>query len=345
MKYTPLLRFLRKILLLACPFLLLLSYYVVRDPFMVLRHYADYDHSHVSQNEGFVGWQKYKLQRAQAHYDAFIMGNSCTLAFSSKEWNRHIHAHPFRLFANSLGLADLCQMLDALDRQPHQPVRHLLVVGDREFLSRDRISPGAMHVMPPEVSHRSWVNVQTDFVQAFFDTRVLLPFLRYELTGKVNAAASGVIVTTLPTRERITNDAIIAQDDTIAKHGEAYWAGGEWDKARLNRPTVARPVVFESQRRLLGKIADFCRRHHTDLRLVIGPCTDRVATHPQDIAAIRAVVGAEHFFDYSDRQSWCDVHHYYDPEHYRRSMGTMMLNDMYGRVPAASYVVHKTFNR
>ncbi|MBM6992357.1 MAG: hypothetical protein I3J02_03705 [Prevotella sp.] len=336
MHLQPFPRFLLKTLLLSLPFLLLLGYYVVRDPFMVLRSYPDYDHSAVCQNEGFVSWQKYKLQRTRGHYDAFLMGNSCTMAFACGEWNRHIHAHPFRLFCNNLGLADLCQTLEALDRQPHQPVRHLLVVADRDFFSRDHISTGAMHIMPPEVSHRSWTKVQTDFLQAFFDTKVLLPYLSYAITGRAGRRSQGVINTICPVRTTMTNDAILAQEDSIARRGEAYWEGRQWDHARLARPTVGARVIFRPQQRLLEEIRAFCQSHHTDLRLVIGPNTDRIAMHPQDIARLKSTLAPGQVYDYSSRQDLCDRHNFYDGCHYRRNIGTHILQDIYGPATPSS---------
>lgn len=47
-------RFYFRCALLALPFLLLGVLYVVEDPFMVLRRYADYDHPKVCQSEGTV---------------------------------------------------------------------------------------------------------------------------------------------------------------------------------------------------------------------------------------------------------------------------------------------------
>ncbi len=55
-------RFYFRCALLALPFLLLGVLYVVEDPFMVLRRYADYDHPKVCQSEGTVSWLKYKAK-------------------------------------------------------------------------------------------------------------------------------------------------------------------------------------------------------------------------------------------------------------------------------------------
>ena len=71
-----LIRFYLNSFLLAMPFLVLILWYVVKDPFMVIRSYDDYDSPEICQSEGAVGWYKYKMFRAQMHYDSFIMGSS-----------------------------------------------------------------------------------------------------------------------------------------------------------------------------------------------------------------------------------------------------------------------------
>lgn len=96
-------RFYINTILLAIPFLGLIIWYVVKDPFMVIRTYDDYDSPEICQSEGAVGWYKYKMFRHKMHYDSFIMGSSSTLAFNTSDWNRYIKAHPFRLFSNGEG--------------------------------------------------------------------------------------------------------------------------------------------------------------------------------------------------------------------------------------------------
>ena len=94
-----------KVLLLAFPFIVCLGVYIYNDPFMVIKHYDDYDHPVVMiQSEGPIGWYKYKNYRDTMHYDSFIMGSSCTMAFQSSEWKKYIKGSPFRLFSNSEGL-------------------------------------------------------------------------------------------------------------------------------------------------------------------------------------------------------------------------------------------------
>lgn len=155
--------------LLALPFLILATIYVVNDPFMVIKNYADYDHPAVMiQSEGPIGWYKYKKYRDSVHYDSFILGSSCTMSFQSSDWKKHIKGNVFRLFSNSEGLGDLVIKLEALERQPHQPIRNLLIVAEPVLLNMTVEQRGVMHVMPPDVSGRSMAYYQSVFLQGFF---------------------------------------------------------------------------------------------------------------------------------------------------------------------------------
>lgn len=328
----PILRFYVKFLLLSLPLTILIGYYVIRDPFMALRHYDDYDHSHVTQNEGAVAWQKYLMQRSSQHYDAFLMGTSCTMAFSCKEWNHYTGGHGFRFFSNAEGLGDFCLKLEALDKQPQQPVKNLLLVVERFFFEKENPQGGIMHLMPPDVSHRSWLSYQSAYLQSFFDPKYLLPYLTYEITGHITPSMQGIIIEQVPTRDRITNEAIIPLEDSIRVQGERFWSKRQW-KDEPRHPSTAPQVIAEGQIRRLREVVDFCHRHHTRIDIVISPNFDQEAFNPHDLAILRQLFGAHHVFDYTSDTTMTDYHQYYDPAHYRPVVANRILKQIYAPRP------------
>ena len=330
----PVVKFYLKCLLLSIPFLLMTVCYVVQDPFMVVRPYTDYDHCRVRQNEGATAWMKYQLYRNERHYDSFIMGNSCTMAFQCDDWNRYIHSRPFRLFSNAEGLGDICLKLEALGRQPHQPVRHLLIITDRGTFEKTDARTGAMYIMPPDVTGRSRASYQATFLQVFFEPSFLFPYLHYQLTGKLNKSSRKIIHDAVPTRTRFTNDAVLPHEDSIRLKGEAYWNHQLWTKS-LRHPTgitVQPPVLQAPQVIRLQEIARFCRQHHTDLKLVVGPNSIHEWMNPRDIALLKRILGPQNVFCYCQESSVQDYHDYYcDGVHYRPCLGRKILRDIYGR--------------
>lgn len=96
--------FLLKCVLLILPFLALLGLYFYDDPFEVLNEYKTYYKSPVAVNEGYVGWQHYRMQRDSLKYNSFLLGNSCTMAFQIKDWERYIPGgRAIRLYGSANG--------------------------------------------------------------------------------------------------------------------------------------------------------------------------------------------------------------------------------------------------
>lgn len=316
---------------LALPFLLLIAFYVYEDPFMVIRSYNDYDHCPIEQSEGDIGWKKMLRNRASQRYDSFIMGSSCTKAYNTEEWNKHIHGRPFRLFANDEALGDLCQKLRAIDKLPHQPVKNLLIIAERRSFDKAYPQPGLIHIMPPDVTGKGLMSYQSTYLQNFLCPKVLLPYLRFRLTGQCDTTQSGIINWHGPTRTALTNDAILYQEKDISAKGEDYWRQPYWRKAIERRTDIhtSPRVIGTEQRRLLKEISDFCKRHATRLKLVIGPSFRRESLHPDDLTALRTILGDSVVYDFTTHGPFMDHHNFYDPEHYRQHVGTEIMEIIY----------------
>jgi hypothetical protein len=110
--------------------------------------------------------------------------------------------------------------------------------------------------MPPDVSHDSWLTVQTEFAKAFFGTDVLGPYLRYLVTGKSGPWSEGVVCTAT-TRTTISNEAVVDfMEDSIKRMGEAYWHDKKFSKVLHAQPKTDVQIIFQPQLRLLCKVRD-----------------------------------------------------------------------------------------
>lgn len=325
-----LLKFYFRCLLLALPLLALVILYIIKDPFMVLYHYDDYDHSHIMQNEGAIGWEKFIDARSQQHYDSFILGTSCTKAFSCHEWNKYIHAHPFRLFSNAEGLGDMYLKLKAINAFKDAPVKHLLIVTERSFFEKTVAQSGIMHVMPPTLSGKSMLSYQTTYFQGFLSPSFLLPYANYMLTGRIGESGENVINAHIPVREKVTNDAVLWQEQTIATDRENYWKQTSLLPMREKASMKTAPrAIGKQQIDILLSIRDFCRRHHTDIQWVIGPRYHQERLNPHDVSILQQIFGKEAVHDYSTSKRWEDYHYWYDSDHYRKLVGNDILHDIY----------------
>lgn len=230
-KRQAFLRLVRKSVLFAIPFWALIALYVYDDPFMVLRKYEIYD-SDVMLNEQQVGWQIYRNHKDSVHFNSFILGNSCAMAFRCGEWEKYLAPgdRAIRLFGNAESMKAISLKLRALDREGAE-IKNVLMILDRISLSRFELLTGAGHILPAAVSGRNPFTVQLEFLQAFATPDFLFPYLKYRITGNVEPDMKrmnphGRI------RDSKNNDAFNPREKQIEQEGEAYW---ENRKKRVSR--------------------------------------------------------------------------------------------------------------
>jgi len=320
--------------LLLFPFMVVITMYIHEDPFKVLRTYQDYDYSQVFQNEGAIGWYKYKLYRDEAHYDSFIMGNSCTMAFFGYDWKKYIQGSPFRFFSNAESLADLYYKLSALDNQKSQPIRNLLIVLDRSLLKKDYISSGFMHVMPPEVSHISKMRYQEAYIQGFFTPRFFIPYVDYKIFHVYRRGTmKGIINPITFAHYGEMNDAVSFHEKEIKDEGEKYWQTEYWQEIfekQSERYTYPQ-CIYGLQKKYLLKIKAICDKHSTNVKIVISPSQTWNKLNEKDVRTMKTLFGNDNVFDYSGiNKLSSDYHYFYDISHYSRSAGRIILYDIYG---------------
>ena len=176
-KRPAFLRLARKSVSFAIPFWALIALYVYDDPFMVLRRYNLYD-SDVMLNEHHVGWQIYKNHDDSVHFNSFILGNSCTMAFRCEEWEKYLDSgdRAIRLFGNSESMKAISLKLRALDRKGAE-IKNVLMILDRTSLSHFELLAGSNHILPAAISGHNPFTVQLEFMQAFAMPDFLFPYL------------------------------------------------------------------------------------------------------------------------------------------------------------------------
>ena len=89
-RISPKTRFCLKLLLLILPLIPIVVVYFMFDPYRVLHPYKRFDDSPMLLNEAHVGWQNYLQNRDSIAYNSFILGNSCTMAFLTGEWEKYL---------------------------------------------------------------------------------------------------------------------------------------------------------------------------------------------------------------------------------------------------------------
>lgn len=324
-------RLVLKAALFAAPFWALTALYLCDDPFMVLRRYSVYD-SDVMLNEHHVGWQIYHNVKDSIHVNSFIFGNSCTMAFRCREWEKYLAPgdRAVRLFGNGESLKAISLKLQALDSEGAE-IKNVLIVLDRTSLRRSTLMNGFGNILPPDVSRTAPLAVQMEFAQAFAMPDFLIPYLKYRITRRVEPGMKrmnpyGRI------RDSRNNDSFNPREKMIEQEGEAYWEKRKDEfPERSGKPLVDEPVIFSPQRAVLDEIREVLHKHDASVRLIISPGYDQKELHPHDRKILQSIFGKENVNDFSGINEFTqDYHNYYESGHYRPLLGNKLLKKIYG---------------
>ncbi|MFR4039483.1 MAG: hypothetical protein ACLTZT_18410 [Butyricimonas faecalis] len=84
----------------------------------MVREYKKYDNDPIFLNEDYIGWKTYKNYRDSLHFDSFILGNSCTMAFLTSDWEKYLNGgKAIRLYGTAQRLAAVHRKVMALDKE------------------------------------------------------------------------------------------------------------------------------------------------------------------------------------------------------------------------------------
>lgn len=94
--------------------------------------------------------------------------------------------------------------------------------------------------------------------------------------------------------------------------------------ARLGKPQI----------NILKALKKLANKHKTNLKLIISPRFNQDYINDKDFAILQQVLGKENVFSYESNvhKELNTVEHFYEPDHFRTSVGQYILNDIYGKV-------------
>lgn len=325
--------FLMKLSLLGLPFVPLFCIYLYSDPDMVLYRYKRFDQTNVILNEAFVGWQNYIQNKDSLNYNAFIMGNSCTMAFQTHIWEKYLHPgdKAVRFFDNAESIGGVFQKIQALD-SVRADMDHILIVVDRKSLETTTPLNSVSHLFSAEAAGLSNLEFKWLFIQKFLYPTHLFAHIEYLITGKYSERMRGVIYEGGPIREAYTNNFINPREKEIAEKGDSYWKdhAQEFVGRELDAGQEEAPVIFRPQINLLVALRDLCKKRNTALKIIISPDYSQKRINRGDIIRLKQIFGDTAIHDFTGVNEFTmNQHHYYESGHYRPLLGEKLLQRIY----------------
>ena len=325
----------KKIILILLPLIVMLSVYLVFDPFEVIYPYAvRYNDPNVSYNWDY-NQVEMLLQNYEARkYDSFIFGNSRSMAFLCSDWVHHIDSPRTLHFAAAKeGVFGIHAKVMLLSRGK-MPIRNALLVLDPWSLSLATNTPGFLYLKHPKTSGENLLTFHQTFFRSFIELKFFFGYLDYKLTGKVRPLFQDMFSEGI-TFDRVNGDKrLLGKEKSIEESPKAYYnsLGSTHQLYPRDLTTVhfADPVLSETHTRYLKEIRKIFDDNQTNYRLVISPTYDAKQLNPKDLAKITEIFGADRVHDYSGiNQFTRDPHNYYENSHFRFRVGREIMDEIY----------------
>jgi hypothetical protein len=211
-------------------------------------------------------------------------------------------------------------------------INNALILLDFSTLEKIRIQSTHTKIAHPDVTGESPWAFQLKFVSAFFNPKVLIPFLDYSINDVYRPYMKGVINTKETQRDQLTNDIVNPREVEISQKKEMYWQehSNEFPQRRINETYP--PIVNAKQIKYLSEMKEILNKHHTNFKIVINPEWSQVKLNPNDITNLNTIFGEGNVFDFSGKNDFTDdCHNYYEGAHYRPRLGKKLLDVMYSQ--------------
>ena len=338
-------RFVLLTLLALLPVLLLVAFYIVRDPFHVVKPYKGQvynpgDTIALTINWGHVTIESYKYFDEQEHFDSFIFGSSLSGYYRIGDWQRHLpaDARPFHFNASRETLYGILNKLHFLKSRGAEVKNALLIIED-EMLMRRPLDEDVLFVQHPQTAPNvSWWQFHQLYFKAFRQPE-LVAYLLCPAPMTDRVLEKGYATTDITNRIESINEGYYRYADSlIAVNPSAFYTPEHI--AQYSRPLKelpCEPKITPPVKALLEAIASILQEQGTDYQIIIPPHYGYEAIASSDLYKMELIFGQDRVHDYShDAKLGSDLHYYYDEGHLIAQECGRLIDSAYNAVTLPS---------
>ena len=325
---------LKKVALFSLPFIAILVWYLIADPFMVLYSHDDYNKNHfVDKNLDFVTTEVYMKNSKEIDYDSYIFGGSTSLYTTASDWGKHLDSASELFSFNASGehITGIWSKLNYINDQGHE-IRHALLVMDTDATFGRFVNDNPIFMKHYDVYPSSKLEFHYKYFLNFINVRYLVPFVHYSLSKKYYPYMSNTLKDEYYYYDPVSNEYHnVGILEGMKTDSLEYY---ETRKGRFGVPKgsdyEAKPGINQEDVHMLNEIREIFRQHQTDFRILICPAYNQIAFNREDLAQLQGIFGSQNVFDFSRTEKFTgDKSNYYDEFHFKKYVGAEMLDLIY----------------
>jgi len=324
-----------KFLLFTAPLIILISFFLIFDPFRIIYKYRDYSENHyVPLNTDFVSSEVYLKNRDKYKYDSFIFGSSRTIAYKTNSWKHFLpnSANPFVFNASCESIFGIYTKIVYLDKIGTDINNCLILICPDCTFDYESDSQGHLFIKHPTIAGTSWFNFYKVFIKDYFDFGFLENYFHFLITRKYIPEMNGYIDCSKIKYDTVTNDVrLIDQDNEIKRNPNRYYK----EKAKIfyDRDSIILPAkiqISKKQIAMLNEIKLIFKKHHTDYKIIISPLYSQISLNKKDLLTLQNIFGKDSVFNFSGKNSFTSKkENYFESSHYRPILGDTLMSIVY----------------
>ncbi len=343
-------RFVLLTLLALSPVLLLVAFYVAKDPFHVVKSYKGQvynpgDTISLTINWGHVTVESYKYFDPQGHFDSFIFGSSLSGYYRIKDWAPYLpaDARPFHFNASRETLYGILNKLKWLAGRG-VAIKNALIIMEDEMLMRRPLDSDVLFVQHPSTAREvSWWKFHQLYFNAFRRPEIVAYLLcPGPMTQRI--LDEGYATTDITNRIEPINEGYYAwADSVIAVNPDEFFTPEHVKRYSLPLKELPCPEKINfTVSALLAEIHHLLESQGTDYHIIIPPHYGYEAIDSRDLFKLERIFGQSRVHDYShDPKLGTDLHYYYDDGHLIAQECARLIDSAYNDVSLPSPYFNK----
>jgi hypothetical protein len=299
-------------------------------------------------SEDFFSTELYLKNIKTISYNAFIFGNSKTLAFRSKDWQKYVNDSltSFKFGCPGESINNIYRKMKLIQDKGDKLQYALIVLDEGLFLNVNnthKTFSGPVYKHHWKTTGDSPLDFYFTYFKFYLKELNFIKYIDYSVFKTYRSYMKGII--SVPSEERsevkkesgndaITNEIYFSDiEDEIKTSGfGAYYTSHQslFSSKKLESQPFNKVLIKQGDIEHLKQIEAILKEEHTNYKVIISLAYDYQKINPYNLKVLNDIFGKEHVFDFSGKNKFSsDSSFFYESLHFRPVAGDSLLKKAY----------------
>jgi len=323
-----------KALILFLPLLSIMASFIIIDPFGIIHS----DNPKYEGSDDYYATELYLRNTKKIAYNAFVFGNSKSMAFLSTDWKKYVKDGVFFKFGvPGESIYNVYNKINLIDEKGDSLKNVILVLDAAMILNWKNTSShlqGPVYKHHPLTQGESWLTFYAAFFKYYLSDFFFLNVIKEGLFSKEAKTKGNDFLQTKKVFNSNTNEFFLSDvENEIQNQGYLnYYKKHELEFKTPSSQTDSHNKIelHELDKQYLKEMKLLFEKHKCNYKIIIGPVWKNNPMPIEVKEELERICGKDRVFDFSDFEMINnDSTYFYERSHYRPIAGNLILNKIY----------------